>query len=164
MLIDFGLPDLFTWVGTVQPTVPTNFRSSSSPALLPDLSISRPRARLTWGVPVPGDEEQTVYVWLDALSAYLTGVGYPWGGGRAGAGERERRMRERMDGRMKLGVKMEIRMEMSRWPELERAVCGVYRDVKCCAQKYLMKVVLWTGFTCTMFARQNMSSIHVHKR
>lgn len=27
---------------------------------------------------MPGDDTQTVYVWLDALSAYLTGVGYPW--------------------------------------------------------------------------------------
>lgn len=47
-------------------------------SVLPDLSVSRPRARLAWGVPVPGDDTQTVYVWLDALSAYLTGVGYPW--------------------------------------------------------------------------------------
>lgn len=47
-------------------------------SVLPDLSVSRPRARLSWGVPVPGDDTQTVYVWLDALSAYLTGVGYPW--------------------------------------------------------------------------------------
>lgn len=47
-------------------------------SVLPDLSVSRPRARLSWGVPVPSDDTQTVYVWLDALSAYLTGVGYPW--------------------------------------------------------------------------------------
>lgn len=47
-------------------------------SVLPDLSVSRPRARLSWGVPVPGDDTQTVYVWLDALSAYLTGIGYPW--------------------------------------------------------------------------------------
>lgn len=47
-------------------------------SVLPDLSVSRPRARLSWGVTVPGDDTQTVYVWLDALSAYLTGVGYPW--------------------------------------------------------------------------------------
>jgi methionyl-tRNA synthetase len=43
-----------------------------------DLSISRPRSRLEWGVSVPGDNEQTIYVWIDALTVYLTGAGYPW--------------------------------------------------------------------------------------
>ena len=37
-----------------------------------DLSISRPRSRLSWGIPVPGDPSQTIYVWLDALLNYLT--------------------------------------------------------------------------------------------
>lgn len=45
---------------------------------LEDLSVSRPRSRLEWGVPVPGDPEHTVYVWFDALMCYLSGVGYPW--------------------------------------------------------------------------------------
>ncbi|KAF8887618.1 Methionyl/Leucyl tRNA synthetase [Infundibulicybe gibba] len=45
---------------------------------LTDLSISRPRSRLEWGVQVPGDPEQTVYVWFDALLVYLTGRGFPW--------------------------------------------------------------------------------------
>ncbi|XP_061690695.1 methionine--tRNA ligase, mitochondrial isoform X2 [Syngnathoides biaculeatus] len=44
---------------------------------LPDLSVSRPRSRLQWGIPVPGDSEHTVYVWLDALVNYLTVAGYP---------------------------------------------------------------------------------------
>lgn len=44
---------------------------------LPDLSVSRQRSRLQWGIPVPGDPDQTVYVWLDALVNYLTVVGYP---------------------------------------------------------------------------------------
>lgn len=43
----------------------------------PDVSISRPRSQLTWGVPVPGDTEQVMYVWLDALSNYITVLGYP---------------------------------------------------------------------------------------
>ena len=44
-----------------------------------DLSISRPRVRLQWGIPVPGDEtDHTMYVWLEALVNYLTAVGYPW--------------------------------------------------------------------------------------
>lgn len=45
---------------------------------LQDLSISRPVERLNWGIPVPGDETQTIYVWLDALVNYLTKAGYPF--------------------------------------------------------------------------------------
>ncbi|XP_013381189.1 methionine--tRNA ligase, mitochondrial [Lingula anatina] len=44
---------------------------------LTDLSISRGRERLSWGIPVPGDDTQTIYVWLDALVNYLTVGGYP---------------------------------------------------------------------------------------
>ena len=40
-----------------------------------DLSVSR--ASLTWGVPVPGDPDQVMYVWLDALANYITALGYP---------------------------------------------------------------------------------------
>lgn len=43
----------------------------------PDVSISRPRKQLTWGVPVPGDDTQVMYVWIDALSNYITVLGYP---------------------------------------------------------------------------------------
>ncbi|KAK9237702.1 tRNA synthetases class I (M)-domain-containing protein [Lipomyces kononenkoae] len=43
---------------------------------LSDLSISRPSSRFTWGIPVPGDESQTIYVWVDALTNYLTAAGY----------------------------------------------------------------------------------------
>ena len=45
---------------------------------LEDLSISRPAERLTWGVRVPDDSSQTIYVWLDALLNYITAAGYPW--------------------------------------------------------------------------------------
>uniref|UniRef100_A0A665VMQ7 Methionine--tRNA ligase, mitochondrial n=1 Tax=Echeneis naucrates TaxID=173247 RepID=A0A665VMQ7_ECHNA len=44
---------------------------------LPDLSVSRQRTRLQWGISVPNDPEQTIYVWLDALVNYLTVAGYP---------------------------------------------------------------------------------------
>ena len=40
---------------------------------LKDVSVSRPRKNLSWGVPVPGDDNQVMYVWLDALSNYITG-------------------------------------------------------------------------------------------
>lgn len=43
----------------------------------PDVSISRPKKNLSWGIPVPDDDEQVMYVWLDALSNYLTILGYP---------------------------------------------------------------------------------------
>lgn len=42
-----------------------------------DISVSRPKARVHWGIPVPDDDTQTIYVWLDALMNYLTVSGYP---------------------------------------------------------------------------------------
>lgn len=44
---------------------------------LQDVSISRPKGSLSWGIPVPGDPEQVMYVWLDALANYITVIGYP---------------------------------------------------------------------------------------
>ena len=44
---------------------------------LKDVSISRPRKNLSWGVPVPNDPDQIMYVWLDALANYITVLGYP---------------------------------------------------------------------------------------
>jgi methionyl-tRNA synthetase len=43
---------------------------------LQDLSISREKRSVSWGVPVPGDENHVMYVWLDALSNYITAIGY----------------------------------------------------------------------------------------
>src|SRR5436309_1754323 len=46
---------------------------------LRDFAVSRQvrPAALPWGVPVPGDEQQVIYVWFDALTNYLTAVGFP---------------------------------------------------------------------------------------
>lgn len=44
---------------------------------LADVSVSRPKKNLTWGIPVPGDPDQIMYVWLDALANYITVIGYP---------------------------------------------------------------------------------------
>lgn len=44
---------------------------------LQDLSISRSKAKIHWGVEVPNDPSQTMYVWIDALANYLTGAGWP---------------------------------------------------------------------------------------
>ncbi|KAI4741241.1 hypothetical protein E4T50_08322 [Aureobasidium sp. EXF-12298] len=54
---------------------------SAVTAGLEDLSISRPSSRLTWGIRVPTDPTQTIYVWLDALINYATAAGYPWAPG-----------------------------------------------------------------------------------
>jgi methionyl-tRNA synthetase len=53
---------------------------------LNDLSISRPTERLKWGIRVPDDSSQTIYVWLDALFSYATAAGYPWAPERAQLG------------------------------------------------------------------------------
>ncbi|KAG5945117.1 hypothetical protein E4U59_006326 [Claviceps monticola] len=43
---------------------------------LQDISITRPASRLSWGIPVPEDDSQTIYVWVDALVNYITQAGY----------------------------------------------------------------------------------------
>lgn len=44
---------------------------------LEDISISRPKDKLSWGIPVPGDDNQVMYVWFEALMNYITVLGYP---------------------------------------------------------------------------------------
>lgn len=41
---------------------------------LQDISVSRPKHSVSWGIPVPNDPDQTIYVWIDALSNYITGM------------------------------------------------------------------------------------------
>ena len=41
-----------------------------------DVSFSRPFKDLKWGIPVPGDDTQTIYVWADALTNYISALGY----------------------------------------------------------------------------------------
>lgn len=46
---------------------------------LQDFSISRSNERAkNWGVPVPGDDSQRMYVWFDALNIYQSGIGFGW--------------------------------------------------------------------------------------
>lgn len=52
---------------------------------LQDLSISRQKSSVSWGIPVPDDPSHTMYVWFDALSNYITAIGY-------GNEERERKI------------------------------------------------------------------------
>lgn len=44
---------------------------------LEDISISRPTTKISWGIPVPGDKTQSMYVWFEALMNYITTLGYP---------------------------------------------------------------------------------------
>ena len=43
---------------------------------LEDVSISRPKTQLEWGIEVPNDKEHVMYVWFDALSNYISAIGY----------------------------------------------------------------------------------------
>lgn len=44
---------------------------------LEDFSISRLRSKMEWGIPVPGDEAHVMYVWFDALTNYISTLGWP---------------------------------------------------------------------------------------
>ncbi len=46
---------------------------------LDDISISRPKDKLSWGIAVPGDKTQVMYVWFEALLNYITALDYPEG-------------------------------------------------------------------------------------
>lgn len=64
-------------VHTEQSVYPAKFRHQlihfvSNAELLHDVSVSRPKERVHWGIPVPDAPHQTIYVWLDALVSYIT--------------------------------------------------------------------------------------------
>ncbi|KXP03791.1 methionine--tRNA ligase [Tsukamurella pseudospumae] len=61
--------------GYLEPATRRNEIVSFIKGGLKDLSISRDT--FDWGVPVPGDPDHVMYVWVDALTNYLTGAGYP---------------------------------------------------------------------------------------
>ena len=44
---------------------------------LEDISVSRPKSKIYWGISVPDDESQVIYVWFEALLNYITVLGYP---------------------------------------------------------------------------------------
>jgi methionyl-tRNA synthetase len=79
----FRLSDWQDWLielyekneGSIAPRARRNEVMSFVKGGLNDLSISR--TSFKWGVPVPGDVQHVMYVWLDALTNYLTAVGYP---------------------------------------------------------------------------------------
>ncbi len=85
----FKMTDHFEWlvdyIGTHPEFIrPERYRNEVLGMLreesgLGDLSISRPKKRLEWGIELPFDSDYVCYVWFDALINYLTGIGYPDG-------------------------------------------------------------------------------------
>jgi len=98
------------WDGEKYRIVP-EFRENETLSLidqgLEDISFSRPKTSLSWGIPVPGDDEHTMYVWCDALTNYISGLDYF---GKSGISEvacharTERNRSERAGGVSRLGV------------------------------------------------------------
>lgn len=81
-LSQFRLP-LKEWIERASPVYPRQRQNElleylSDDSSLQDLSVSRPKARVDWGLSVPDDPAHTIYVWLDALTSYMTAVGCPW--------------------------------------------------------------------------------------
>ena len=78
-LADYGdaLLELYTSrPDFVQPDSRRNEVMSFVAGGLQDLSISRLRTSVSWGVPVPDDPEHTMYVWFEALTNYITAIGF----------------------------------------------------------------------------------------
>jgi methionyl-tRNA synthetase len=80
---------------------------------LEDFSVSRSTARARgWGIPVPGDPSQVIYVWWDALGNYITSLGYGTGGGDY------RRWWTESDRRVHLAGKGVVRFHAVYWPAI----------------------------------------------
>lgn len=60
----------------VIPVEARNFAIEFCKSELEDISISRDKKNLSWGVPIPGDDSQVMYVWFDALSNYIGAITY----------------------------------------------------------------------------------------
>jgi methionyl-tRNA synthetase len=96
----------------VQPASRLNEVRSFVSSGLRDLSVSR--ANLEWGIPFPGHPGQTVYVWLDALTNYITALGY---GAEGGDGDLYRKFWEGGDSvRIHLVGKDILRFHAVYWP------------------------------------------------
>ncbi len=73
---DEALLELYARPQFVQPEARRNEVKSFVAGGLQDLSVSRLRSSVSWGVPVPDDPDHTMYVWFDALSNYITAIGF----------------------------------------------------------------------------------------
>ncbi|MBI2655396.1 methionine--tRNA ligase [Candidatus Woesearchaeota archaeon] len=74
-----------------------------------DISFSRPKSSLPWGIPVPDDESQIMYVWCDALSNYITGAGY---------GRDEKQFKELWPADIEIIGKDILRFHAAFWPAM----------------------------------------------
>ena len=73
------LIELLNTPGFLEPASRRNEMIAFIEGGLKDLSVSR--TSFDWGVKVPGHDNHVMYVWVDALTNYITGLGYPDGGG-----------------------------------------------------------------------------------
>jgi len=76
---------------------------------LKDISFSRPAKDLKWGIPVPGDKEQTIYVWCDALTNYLSALGF---------GQEEKNLEKFWPADMHIMAKDILRFHAIIWPAM----------------------------------------------
>jgi methionyl-tRNA synthetase len=97
----------------IEPAARRNEVLSFIAAGLEDFSASRSTARARgWGIPVPGDPDQVIYVWWDALGNYITALGYGTGGGDYG------RWWTDADRRIHLAGKGVLRFHAVYWPAI----------------------------------------------
>src|SRR6478672_382502 len=73
---DQALLDVYGSRDFIRPETRSNEVISFVRGGLQDLSVSRLRTSVSWGVPVPGDPAHTMYVWFDALTNYITAIGF----------------------------------------------------------------------------------------
>ena len=70
------LLELFDKPGVIRPESRRNEVISFVKSGLQDLSVSRLKTSVHWAIPVPDDPEHTIYLWIDALSNYITAIGF----------------------------------------------------------------------------------------
>ena len=73
---DEALLEAYQRPGFIRPESRANEVISFVRGGLQDLSVSRLKSSVSWGVPVPGDPAHTMYVWFDALTNYITAIGF----------------------------------------------------------------------------------------
>lgn len=68
-----------TYLKIEESVIPERRRDEALNAIenMEDFSISRDKSRFSWGVPVPGDDSQIMYVWFDALTSYISTLNWP---------------------------------------------------------------------------------------
>ena len=106
------LLSLYETPGFIRPESRRNEVASFVRGGLNDISVSRMRKSVAWGIPVPGDHDHVIYVWIDALTNYLTVLGGP------GAVAREGTSRERWHAAHHLIAKDILRFHAVYWPAM----------------------------------------------